>query len=313
MWSLHCPVEHECLQRHWLLLVVFCTWLAPASQGWAQADIAGSSDPLGVPRYLHSWIVDYDYDDELLVREFAIGRVDKTRRDIRIEKEIRVPATIERATYQMPAGTPLAELITHYVAFFKAGELFSCAGRDCGRSNDWANHIFKKAILYGPDKNQFYFAGTYGDHLISFYVIERGNKRVYAHLEVLKPETRVAIDSNRVLLEHLAGDGYSVIDGLVPAADGSLPESAQDILAALAQKLSIFSGQTIYVICHLYSSASTSRLLDSAQHCSEQAVTALTGVDGPTLVPFAAGPLLPRATGAKSRIELVLPHRLDHD
>lgn len=313
MWSLHCHAADEWLSGRGLFPVIFFTCLLPVGSSWAQADISGSSDPLQLPRYPHAWIVDYDKDDEYLVREFVLGRVDKTRREIRVEKEVRAPATIERATYEMPSGTPLTEVIEHYVTLLKAGEIFSCAGRDCGRSNDWANHIFKKAILYGPDLNQFYFAGTHGDHLIALYVIKRGNKRVYAHLEVLKPETRVAIDSNRILVEHLSGDGYSAIDGLVPAANGTLPESAGAILEALARELSIFTGQTIYVICHLYSSASTTRLLDAAQRCSERAITVLTSDNGPTLVPFAAGPLLPRATGAKSRIELVLPHRLNRD
>lgn len=305
------------LQRYWVFCGLIATTLAAGiatvGQAWAQSDINGSADPLNIARFPHAWIVEYESDDEFLTREFAYGRVDKTRRDIRIEKDVRAPATIERATYQIPNGTPVSDVVDHYVKILGAGKLFSCSGRDCGRSNDWANYIFKKAILYGPDSNQFYLAAEYEDHLIALYVIERGNKRIYAHLEALKLETDVAVASNLILVEHLAGDGFSVIDGLSPQEDGNLPESARATLREVAEKLNIFSGQTVYVVCHLYSSAKTSAVIEAAQRCSEQAAAELTSDGGPKLVPFAAGPLLPRASGARSRIELVLPHRLDHD
>jgi hypothetical protein len=305
------------LRRYWVFGGLFATALAAGitsvGQAWAQSDINGSTDPLNIARFPHAWIVEYESDDEFLTREFAYGRVDKTRRDIRIEKDVRAPATIERATYQIPNGARVGDVVNHYVKLLGAGELFSCAGRDCGRSNDWANYIFKKAILYGPDKKQFYLAAEYEDHLIALYVIERGNKRIYAHLEALKLETNVAVASNLILVEHLAGDGFSVIDGLSPLGNGNLPESARATLRELAEELIIFSGQTVYVVCHLYSSAKTSAIIEAAQRCSEQAVAELTSDGGPKLVPFAAGPLLPRASGTRSRIELVLPHLLDHD
>jgi hypothetical protein len=301
------------LLLHGLIVAALAAGVVTAGQAWAQSDISGSTDPLNIARFPHAWIVEYEADDEYLTREFAYGRVDKTRRDIRIEKDVRTSATIERATYQIPSGTPVSDVVEHYAKLLGAGELFSCSGRDCGRSNDWANHIFKKAILYGPDGKQFYLAAEYAGHLVALYVIERGNKRVYAHLEALNPETNVAVVSNRVLVEHLAGDGFSVIDGLKPAGDGNLPEPSRATLRELAEELNIFSGQTVYVVCHLYSSAKTHAVIEAAQRCSEQAVAALTLDGGPTFVPFAAGPLLPRASGARSRIELVLPHRLDHD
>ncbi len=296
-----------------LIATVLTAGVATAGQAWPQSDITGSTDPLNIARFPHAWIVEYDSDDEYLTREFAYGRVDKTRRDIRIEKDVRASATIERATYRIPSGTPVAEVVDHYLKLLGAGELFSCSGRDCGRSNDWANHIFKKAILYGPDGNQFYLAAEYEEHLVALYVIERGNKRVYAHLEALDLETNVAVASNSVLIEDLAGDGFSVIGGLDPLGDGNLPETSRATLRGLAEELNIFSGQTVYVVCHLYSSAETSAVIEASRRCSEQAVAALTLDGGPLFVPFAAGPLLPRATGARSRIELVLPHRLDHD
>jgi hypothetical protein len=288
-------------------LVMLCL----AGQLDAATDLRGSADPLGIVRYPHSWIVAYEKDDNLRPREYALGRVDRTRRDVRVEHEVRASATREWATYEMPLGTQADEVLAHYLERIGESPLFSCQGRDCGRSNLWANDIFKRAILYGPDGNQHYFAGEYGDHLIALYVIERGNKRVYAHLEVLKPENRVALSHNAEIFERLAGDGLAIVEDITPGRNGRLTEADQLMLETLAEGLDVFAGQTVFVVCHLYGSEDGAVLIDRSLGCAQMAVEALSRDPGPVLVPFAAGPLLPRP-GSASRIELVLPHRLSH-
>lgn len=277
----------------------------------AAEDLAGAVDPLEITRYPFSWIVGYERDDRPLPREYALGRVDKTRRDVRVEHEVRVSATREWATYEMPGGTQPADVIDHYLEALSAEALFTCRGRDCGRSNLWANEIFKRAILYGPDRNQFYFAGQYRDHLIALYVIERGNKRVYAHLEVLNPESQVALRHNAQIFERLAGEGAATLDGVVPGRMGNLGEAELAMLTELVPRLSVFAGQTVFVVCHLYGSDPGTLLLERSTRCADQAAAALRSAEGPELVPFGAGPLLPRV-GTSSRIELILPHRLSH-
>jgi len=293
-------------------LMALGTTLLLTAQVVMAADVGGSEDPLGMQRFPHSWIVGYERDDSLRPREYVLGRVDKTRRDVRVEHEVRASATREYATYEMPAGTVPADVVAHYENLVGSEPLFSCSGRDCGRSNHWANHIFKQAILYGPDQNQFYFAAEYSEALIAVYIIERGNKRIYAHLEVLRPENKVALSYNDEIFERLAGDGVVVIDGLTPLGTGAFNERDTDLLRALAEGLHVFQGQTIYVVCHLYGSEDADVLIDRAGSCAETAVAALTIEKGPELVPFAAGPLMPKAGGSQSRLELILPHRLSH-
>ena len=284
--------------------------LAAGLPAWS-ADVAGSADPLGLARMPHSWIVGYERDDSLLPREYALGRVDKTRRNVRVEHEVRAAAKREWATYEMPAGTQPDEVIEHYLGVLDTEPLFSCRGRDCGRSNLWANEIFKRAILYGPDANQFYFAGERDDALVALYVIQRGNRRVYAHLEVLRPERQVAVERNTEALERLAGDGMALVEGVTPDRLGNLNEAESAVLEALGPGMDIFSGQTVYVVCHLYGQETGTLLIERAQACAEQAKALLATEEGPELVPFGAGPLLPRV-GMGPRLELVLPHRLSH-
>ena len=97
--------------------------------------------------------------------------------------------------------------------------LFRCSGRDCGRSNDWANQVFGQATLYGPDRNQRYVARQWQDQLVSLYVIERGNKRVYAHLQFLAPQGQLGIEPNVLLGRRLAARGGGLVASDRP--DGS--------------------------------------------------------------------------------------------
>jgi hypothetical protein len=294
-----------------MLALAACSAL-PIS-GYAATDVAGAADPADLKRMPHSWIVRYESDEELLNREFVVSRVDKTRRDVRVERELRTQAAIETATYEMPAGTRRQEVIDHYLDQVGKGEIFACTGRSCGRSNHWANHIFQQAILYGPDANQFYFAGEYDGKLLALYVIERGNKRVYAHVRVLSPQAPVAVAYNREMADQLNGTGFVVLEGISPEADGSFDEQATERLEALADDLAVGSDQEVFVVCHLYGSIPTTELLERAARCSERAVELLSRAEGPELTPFAAGPLLPRRAGNTSRVELILPHRVTHN
>jgi hypothetical protein len=293
-----------------IVVILGLLWLSfgPTAQA---ADVSGARDPLNLVRVPDSWIVGYERDETLKRREYALGRVDRTRREVRVEHEVRASASREWATYEMPAGTPPEEVIRHYLGVLDIEPLFTCRGRDCGRSNLWANQIFKQAILYGPDANQFYFAGELQDALIALYVIERGNKRVYAHLEVLRPDRDVALSRNAEALDNLAGEGMALLEGITPGRMGALDDEATARLAELASGMAVFRGQTVYVVCHLYGPDSAAVLIQRSTACAEQAVQALDTEDGPELVPFGAGPLLPRV-GTASRIELVLPHRLSH-
>jgi hypothetical protein len=295
-----------------LIALLSTVTTAALVQPVSAADLSGSQDPMGIERFPHSWIVNYENDDRFLPREYALGRVDRTRRDVRVEHEVRASAAREWATYEMPAGTVPEDVISHYMDRVGGDSLFSCRGRDCGRSNYWANNIFKQAILYGPDRGQFYFAGEYEETLIALYIIERGNKRIYAHLEVLRPESQIAVGRNEEILARLAGDGLVVVDGLTPARTGRLSDADLAMLGSLADDMHVFRGQTVYVVCHLYGPEDADVLIRRSGECAEAAVSGLAVEDGPELVPFAAGPLLPRTGGSQSRLELVLPHRLSH-
>ena len=293
------------------LLALGLCWL-PAVVG-AAADLPGAADLDGLARFPRAWIVAYEREDDFAPREFVVSAVEKIRRELRIERKLRLEATVLRVTYQVPAGTPLEEVVAHYQETLGADALFTCRGRDCGRSNGWANQVFRQAILYGPEANQFYIAADRDGELVSAYVIERGNRRIYAHVEALHPRELVEVAANATLVEDLAGKGFVALEQVRPRRDGSIPPAGLAALDAVAPRLRTFERLTLYVVCHLHGPEDADALLASSATCArtaqERLQAGLAGAAAPELVPFGAGPLLPRPAGAAARIELVLPHR----
>jgi hypothetical protein len=283
--------------------------VAPTTaQAGAGVDRPGSRDPYGIERFPRSWIVEYQRDDEMRPRDFVMGRVDRIRRELRVEDQLRLEATQEAVTYQIPDGVSVAEVVRHYREELGGDLLFRCEGRACGRSNDWANQIFRQAILYGPDINQYYSAWEWQDRLVGLYVIERGNRRVYAHLKTLEPGPDTGREPNRLLVRRLSERGWASIEAAVPDDDGAFDETSQQVLSGLAEELARFSDEQIYLVCHLYGSRGTDELLALSQRCAERGAELIGAAGGAAAPrPFGVGPLSPRTPINRSRLEVVLP------
>jgi hypothetical protein len=293
-----------------LLAAVSATAATPA----VGVDRTGSRDPYGIERFPRSWIVEYERDGELRLRDFVMGRVDRIRRELRVEDQLRLEATLEAVTYQMPDGVSVDEVVQHFREKLGGDLLFRCEGRGCGRSNDWANQIFNQAMLYGPDVNQYYSAREWQDRLVGLYVIERGNRRVYAHLQFFEPGEMAGRDPNRLLGRRLSERGWAPIEAVTPDPGGGFDEPGQQVLAGLAEELARFAGEQIYLVCHLYGPEPTAELLTRSRACAERGAELIAlGADGaaefaaPDLQPHGAGPLSPRTPANRSRLELVLP------
>ncbi len=275
----------------------------------ALADIGGASDPLPFERYPQSRIVEYSADSTPQAHEFIVSHVEKIRRELKVEDQVRVNAKEIRAIYEMPAGSPLEDVITHYRALVATDDvLFTCRGRDCGRSAQWANQVFGEATLYGPDAGQFYLAGKRAEGLVSLYVIERGNRRVNVLVRLLVTDNDVAVASGLRVVQTLGSRGHVIVTGVLPNVDGTLPARANGVLASLKPHLERLREGQVYVVCHLYAPGEVNEVLARSQSCSERVIAQLALKSGPELIPFGAGPLLPRDDRV-GRLELVLPHR----
>ena len=286
-----------------------------ASTLWAQ-DIPGARDADGIERYPRSWIVEYEEVAEPLPYRFVTAPVDRIRQDLRIEG-VRVSGPVQRVTYRIPDGEQLDDIAAHYREILDAGGsgiVFSCEGPDCGRSTIWAHDVFGIPILVAPNRSQAFLSAPVMidgvEKLVSVYAVQRGNRRLYAHVEVVVPDGEVVFDTNRTLAETLARTGFVVIDGVVPDEVGALTEDAIASIEAVAGTLGAFSRETIHVICHLYGSAPVEELKLASERCATTAAEVLQRVGGVETQAHGLGPLGPRDALAKARVELVLPYRL---
>lgn len=63
--------------------------------------------------------------------------------------------------------------------------LYQCEAMECGPNAHWANVVFKQRKLTGLGRTQqlFTFASEKNKQFLLFYIVQRGNKNIYVHME----------------------------------------------------------------------------------------------------------------------------------
>ena len=122
--------------------------------------------------------------------------------------------------------------------------------------------------------------------------------------------TPVEFDGNRDFAEQLTKRGFIEIRGIVPNVRGVLDKGQLEQLGVLAESLTSFVGQQIYVVCHVYGSLGVDVLLERSKVCAQLAAECISEASGGATVPFGVGPMVPTQEATESRIELVVPSRL---
>ena len=291
---------------------------ALAAAAAAAQDVAGSRDPAGLARYPGAWIVEHsERAAGALPYDFITAPVDKIRRDVRFEGE-RVSGALQRVTYRVPDGARLADVIAFYERMVDAispGVVFSCRGPDCGRSTVWANDVFGVAELNAPNRNQFYLAAPVtvagAERLIAVYIVQRGNRRIYAHVDSVTPDTPPSFARVETVADALSRDGYVTLAGVEPDAAGTLDADDLAALGEAAAALAEAQWVGLQLVCHLFGDRSVEALLAAAEECAAAAAATLAE-GGVTAIPHGIGPLAPQG-GAKARVDLVLPDKLHGD
>jgi hypothetical protein len=295
--------------------VLVCLLLIGASSAAAAAVTMAD---LGVSPFPRSERVQSSRGAEPVSHEFVLGSVERVRGQVRVIESARVRGVLTSVTYEAPRGSALEEVIAHYRERLVSGgasALFECRGRDCGRSNLWANQIFGQAILYGPDRDQYYLSvqrdgGRHGE-LLGIYVIERGNNRVYAHVEHVALEEPLVLDVTALQVENLQRHGYARIADVPYDMRGALPVAVRDQVARYSERLGAFQPGQLHLVCHLYGAAPVADLMARSDQCAQQARSVLDPEGRLEIATFGAGPLAPRNGRADSRIELIIPARLE--
>lgn len=114
--------------------------------------------------------------------------------EIRAESDVKLAVDGTGSLYQLNNDASRQDARRWYLEQLQTHDatiLFRCEGRQCGRSNVWANQVFDQSTLYGRDSNQDYLVAALEDDngqrwLISLYTVTRGNQRDYVWLEQLR-------------------------------------------------------------------------------------------------------------------------------
>lgn len=239
--------------------------------------------------------------------------------------ELRQSGTLGRMTMQIPESHGPDDVFRYYRQRLMSADarvLYQCRERNCGSSNSWANDVFEAKLLYGLDQHQYYGlfeVVTEGDLLnyVSVYTVRRGNRRVYAHLELLQTKqgsSAAAVSNPAAIIEQLRDQGYYPVAGLqLEGGDLAIqPQHVQALVEALASDRRL----ALRIVGHDYSARPLAEQLERSQQFAEQLRVALieAGVAEDRLEAHGIGSLAPARMGRSDRdrsvrVELVVADR----
>ena len=257
-------------------------------------------------------------DDEPM--NFILSSAQRIRSEVTFERAVKVFGSVSSNTYRMPSDLKRSDTTDWFKQQIASlgGEIeFECEQRDCGRATIWASDIFGERVLSASDVNQNYLAVALDkddvQHLLMIYVVERSNRRVYAHVVEILPNERVAFDAPVDVSSELLRRGTVRLPNVVPDSQGAISTEALESLRTLAEtELQEFADEEIYVVCHVNGPNSAEELLEYSRSCSEQ-VQKIFEEQGLNVVPFGTGPLSPIEQTPVSRVELVIPRLLKQE
>lgn len=257
-------------------------------------------------------------DDEPI--NFILSSAQRIRNEVTFERAIKVFGSVSSNTYRMPSDLKRSDTTDWFKQQITSlgGEIeFECEQRDCGRATIWASDIFGERVLSASDVNQNYLAVALEkddvQHLLMIYVVERSNRRVYAHVVEILPNERVAFDAEVDVSSELLRRGTVTLPDVVPDSQGAISTEDLESLRTLAEtELQEFADEEIYVVCHVNGPYATEELIEYSRGCAEQ-IQEVFEDQGLNVVPFGTGPLSPIEQTPVSRVELVIPRLLKQE
>jgi hypothetical protein len=269
-------------------------------------------------KFPDSAIIEQEFSEEVNYR-FVLGSLQRTVGQVEPEYSERLRGNLTKITYEISqefTGTDVYQFFQEQIVERGYEEGYSCEGRECGSSNYWANDIFKNRILYGPERNQYYIAvtaetGEFSKSHVALYIITRGNRKVYAYLEVVDVGERIEIPGflqPQVALDLFRTNQSLALTGMRFANDQLVTE--QSDLSMAVQLLQIAPELSVYVVAHLREEVPLAVLLQRSLGRAESVVARLIelGIEAGRLNPQGAGPLAPQCdqSNCTDRVELVI-------
>lgn len=259
--------------------------------------------------------------DQILLQEqnaqqdryrLALGVYENINARWQNERELVFAAQVRRQTYELQAKFQGIDEAWPYLerdlGLPSATTLFKCRDLECGSSNAWANTHFGVKQLYGLDQAQRYLAMktlTPDWPYRVIYISQRGNKRIYLHIEDVRPaETLGEIaPSVSTILSELNANGWYAI----PATKSGYEldsEQLNSIVELIAQK----PFMRLYLVGH----SNKGKGFEQRQEDSLNLVNAVhaqlnaRGAKVDRVATIGLGDSAPRRDQAPRRVEVVL-------
>ena len=239
--------------------------------------------------------------DDGLIR-VVLGGIENVPRGIVAENEILLEGRQSVSVFEAPTSMS-HEAVRDALVANRADRLqqqFSCDGRACGSSGDWANGILGYRILYGPEQYQHYWVGrdASGERWESVYVGRRGNGKGY----YLVASTTVSND--RIEMESL--EGRIVWRVSLTRFDDRFSALVADLRSALAATPS-----PLLIVAVTSESASTAKAMRVLQAASQAKAAAIAGrltsalEDRVQVVPQGLGAASPLDDWQEPRVDVI--------
>ena len=265
-----------------------------------------------------SEIIEIEFVEDVNYR-LVLSSLQRTRGLVSSEVSERMRGDVTKIVYEVSnefSGQDVYDYFREQIERQSYTELFTCAGRECGSSNYWANDIFRNRVLYGPERNQFYLAIRGGPEAelsphMALYIITRGNRRLYAYFEIVEiggSETRIDIVDTTDLISTLESQSSIVVSGISFEDDLGLTDDSD--LTSTVNLLQADPSLQVYLVVHLSGDEGVDTLIQRSQQRSNVLRQLLIGrgLDGNRIIAKGVGPLAPSCNAdiCGDRVELVL-------
>lgn len=246
----------------------------------------------------------------------ALGTLKKINTQWITEKDITVDGLVSKKTIEIMRENRPEKALAHIEKKIRAYHnrlLFSCDGLTCGSSNAWANQRLGNQLLYGKDQTQSYrvweVTEANKNYLVVAYTIQRGNQRIYAHLESVLVNTPMLteqiVPSPRAVLQRLETYGFYEIGGLI--VNNNVLNFKQEHISALVNALELKPFMRVTLVGHSYAlGAETKRKVMSLNHAKAlQALLLAQGIKPNRLTIEGVGGLAPGNIATPARVVVV--------
>ncbi len=253
----------------------------------------------------------------------ALGSIRKKQNQLRPEIEITLSGEMNRLTFEIAREYGTEEVFQYFFDQLKSKSfdiLYQCHAAECGSNAHWANRIFKERLLNGVERSQHYIvarlnvSGTANlSRYIVFYLVQRGNKRLYVHFDLVAASADQAspVLDSQFYYEQLKTLKRVRVRGLAITNNYQIdPGKSKKALESVVYLLQKHPELKLVIVGHAHGLTSVANNQENSRLLANSFNSSLEAQGLNSLPAYGLGPLAPNVTDATHApmawVELVL-------